>query len=196
MIVRDLMTTEPVSVREHTRVKDALALLDEHAITTLPVVDHRGRVCGVVSEADLIRELVDRDPRLMTPPGERSIDRPLYVGDVMSTHALTVRAETDLADAVELTTSTAVKSLPVVDEHDRLIGMVSRRDVVHMLARSDDLLEQEVDALLVSAGLRDCLVDVQDGVAEITGPAGSHERILATVLARAVPGVIEVHVVG
>ena len=194
MIVKDLMTTDPVSVHVHTKVKAALALLDENDITTLPVVGPDGRLCGVVSEADLIRELVDRDPRLMIPPGEHSIDRPRCVGDVMSTHAITVHEETDLAVAVELATSTAVKTLPVVDEHDRLVGILSRRDVVRMLARSDDLLEQEVDALLVSAGMQNCLVDVQDGVAEITGATDHHERILATVLARAVAGVVEVHV--
>ena len=194
MIVRDLMTTDPVSVRTSTKVKAALALLDGNDITTLPVVTSDGRLCGIVSEADLIRDLVDQDPRLMIPPGEHTIDRPQYVGDVMTTHVIKVREETDLATAVKLATSTAVKSLPVVDPHDRLVGIISRRDVVRMLARSDDLLEQEVDALLVSAGMRNCLVDVHDGVADISGPADQHERILATVLARAVPGVVEVHV--
>lgn len=194
MIVRELMTTEPVSVRADTKVKSALALLDEHQITMLPVVTGDGRLCGVVSEADLIRDLVDRDQRLMIPSGEHAIDRPRYVGDVMTPHAVCVHEDTDLADAVELATSTAVKSLPVVDEHDRLVGVLSRRDVVHMLARTDDLLEREIDALLVSAGMRDCLVDVQDGVAEISGPADPHDRILATVLARAVPGVVGVRV--
>jgi len=194
MIVRELMTTDPVSVRADTKVKSALALLDEHEITMLPVVNGDGRLCGVVSEADLIRDLVDRDQRLMIPPGEHGLDRPRYVGDVMTPHAVTVREDTDVADAVELATSTAVKSLPVIDEHDRLVGVLSRRDVVHMLARTDDMLEREIDALLVSAGMKDCLVDVQDGVAEITGPADPHDRILATVLARAVPGVVEVRV--
>ncbi len=112
----------------------------------------------------------------------------------MSTHAVTVHEETDLAVAVELATSTTVKTLPVVDENDRLVGIISRRDVVRMLARRDDVLEQEIDALLLSAGMRDCLVDVEDGVAEISGPADHRERVLATVLARTVPGVVEVHV--
>lgn len=194
MIVRDLMTTDPVSVRPSTKVKEALALLDENDITALPVVTSDGKVRGVVSEADLIRDLVDKDPRLMIPPGETFLDGPHCVGDVMTTHVITVHEETDLAVAVDLVTSTAVKSLPVVDQHDRLVGMISRRDIVRMLARSDDLLEQEVDALLVSAGMRDCLVDIKDGVAEITGAADRHERILARVLARAVPGIVEVHV--
>lgn len=194
MIVRELMTTDPVTVQTTTRVKTALALLDEHNITTLPVVDADGRLCGVVSEADLIREYIDRDPRAMIPTAEPVVDRPRYVGDVMSTHAVTVHEETDVAVAVELATSTSVKTLPVVDSHARLVGILSRRDVVHVLARSDDLLEQEIDALLLSAGMRDCLVEVQDGVAEINGPADRHEQILATVLARAVPGVVEVHV--
>lgn len=194
MIVRDLMTTDPVSVHADTKVKTALVLLDQHSITTLPVVTSDGRLCGVVSEADLIRDLVDRDPRQMIPSGELTMDRPQCVGDVMSAHAVAVHEETDLAVAVELATSSAIKTLPVVDADDRLVGVLSRRDVVHMLARSDDLLESEVDALLVSAGLRDWLVQVEDGVAEISGTADRRERVLAEILARAVPGVVEVHV--
>ena len=64
MIVRELMTKDPLSVRAATKVKTALSLLDENDITTLPVVAWDGRLCGVVSEADLIRELVPSDPRL------------------------------------------------------------------------------------------------------------------------------------
>jgi CBS domain-containing protein len=116
------------------------------------------------------------------------------VRDVMSRHAVAVHPETDLVTAVDIATSTGIKSLPVVDEENRVVGMLSRRDVVRMLARRDDLIEQDVDALLRSSGVRDWLVDVHDGVAEISGPADRHERVLAQVLAGSVPGVVEVHV--
>lgn len=194
MIVRELMTRDPLSVHRDTKVKTALSILDDNNITTLPVVSADGRLCGIVSEADLIRELVDPDPRMMVPAGEHTAPRPRYVEDVMSTYVVTVHEETDVSVAVELATSTSAKTLPVVDSHSHLVGILSRRDIVHMLARADDLLEQEIDALLVSAGMRDILVEVADGVAEISGPADMHERVLATVLARAVPGVVEVRV--
>jgi CBS domain-containing protein len=196
MLVRELMTRHPVTVRPQTTVKAALRLLDENNVTMLPVVAADGRVRGVVSEADLIRDLVHRDPRLqeLEPGTGRELDPPRQVVDVMSNSALTVHPDTDVAIAVELATSTGIKSLPVVDEKNRIVGVLSRRDVVRALAREDDLLEAEVDGLIVSAGIRDWLVDVHDGVAEISGPADNGERALARALAGSVPGVVDVRI--
>jgi CBS domain-containing protein len=194
MIVRELMTSNPKTVRPDTTVKEALRVLDEHNVTSLPVVDGAGHIVGVVSEADLIRDLVAPDNRLHAAPVEpENYDRPRYVDDVMTAHPVTVRPDTDLATAVDLATTTGVKSLPVV-EGDRVVGMLSRRDVVRMLARSDQQLEGEVDALLLWAGLRDWLVDVHDGIAEITGPPDGGQRVVARVIAGSVPGVVEVRV--
>lgn len=193
MIARELMTTDPVTVRASTPVKAALALLDENDITSLPVVGADGAIVGVVSEADLIRDLVEPDPRSREIPyDDHHEGRPRWVGDVMTAHAVTVHPHTDVAVAVDLATSTGVKSLPVVDDHGRVVGVLSRRDVVRVLARSDDLLEQDIDSLLVSAGERDWLVEVHDGVAEISGPHGLRDRTIAKVLAGSVPGVVEV----
>ena len=194
MFVRQVMTPDPVTVRAGSTVKVALRLLDENDVSSLPVTDEGGHVCGVVSEADLIRDLVGPDQRLHEIPIADSRPSNGYVDEVMTTHAITVHPETDLAQAVELVTSTGIKCLPVVDESDRVVGVVSRRDVVRMLARADETLEQEVDALLVSAGIRDWLVDVHDGIAEINGPETDRERTLAKVLARTVPGVVAVNV--
>lgn len=195
MIVRQVMTPDPVTVQAGTSIKAALCLLDEHDISSMPVVDEEGRIRGVVSEADLIRDLVTPDPRLHEipvvdpgPPQHR------YVDEVMTTRAVTVRPDTDLVDAVELVTSLGVKCLPVVDDNDVVVGVVSRRDVVRTLARADEALEQEVDSLLVSAGFRDWMVDVHDGVARIVGPESPQDQALARVLVRTVPGVVSVSV--
>jgi len=194
MFVRQVMTPDPVTVRAGTTVKTALRLLDENEISSLPVVDANGRICGVVSEADLIHDLVGPDQRLHEIPVAEPSPQHGCVDEVMTAKAITVQQDTDLAIAVDLVTSTGIKSLPVVDSEDRVVGMVSRRDVVRVLARADEALEQEVDALLVAAGMPDWLVDVHDGIAEISGPETSRERTLAKVLARTVPGVIAVNV--
>jgi CBS domain-containing protein len=147
----------------------------------------------VVSEADLIRDLVSEDPRTHEiPQPDHWHDRPKTVGDVMSNHAVTVRPETDLAQAVDLITSTAIKSVPVVDHGGRLVGMLSRSDVVRVLARSDEDLERAVGTLLTSVGLSDWVADVTDGVVALTGPEGSPESTLAHLVASTVPGVVEV----
>ena len=195
MLVKDLMTDRPVTVTRDTLVKEALRLLATHAITSMPVLGRSGEVCGVVSEADLIRDLVSDDPRSHEIPlDDPWRDHPARVEDVMTPHAVTVRPETDLAVAVELITSTSVKSVPVVDVHERLVGMLSRSDVVRVLARADDELERAVDALLQSMGLDNWVADVTDGTVALTGPEGSTEGAIARLVAGTVPGVVEVRI--
>lgn len=191
MLVRDVMTSPAITVRDTAAVKDATILLDRHAIAALPVVDHDGRLVGVVSEADVIRDLVLPDQRvrenLVTMDDQPRVSR---VVDVMSAHVLTATSDTELAEAVELITSTAVKSLPVVDA-GRLVGMVSRRDVVHQLARADEVIEAQVDDLVRQVG-RDWLVDVADGIVAIDGTEDEADRRLARALAGSVAGVVGV----
>jgi CBS domain-containing protein len=86
-------------------------------------VDESGRPLGVVSEADLLREALGRE-------GHDT------VGDIMTCHVLSVSADDDLVDAFALMDGTAVKSLPVL-LHGRVVGVLSRRDLVAALARGD-----------------------------------------------------------
>lgn len=189
MLVAEVMTREPVTVRPFTPVKQALQLLAEHRVTVLPVVSG-DRVVGVVSEADLVRDLLPPDPRAHEIPPTQAPCRPRSVHEVMSTHVLTTHPETDLAVAVEQLTSSSAKCLPVVDHRGRLRGVLSRSDVVRLLARHDGRIEAEVDELLRSSGLPGWLVEVHDGVVCLSGPAEGAE--VARLLAGTVPGVLEV----
>lgn len=190
MLVKDVMTTPAITVGINTPIKEALALLDEHAITALPVVAAHNRVVGVVSEADLIRDGIQPDigRHLAYAPDERRLPASHAVGEVMNWHPVTVSPDLDLAEAVDLITTTAIKSLPVVDENERVVGVVSRRDVVHVLARPDAQLEAEADDLLRRLGL-DWLVDVLDGVATVSGPVTDHQAAMATSALGAIPGI-------
>lgn len=191
MLVREVMSTPAITVAVDASVRDALQLLDEHAITALPVVDKDGEFLGVVSEADLVREAVLPDGRTRMIPIQVTRAAPARaVAEVMTRRALTVTSGSDLADAVDLMTSTVVKSLPVVD-HGQVVGMVSRKDVVHMLARRDDSIEREIEGLVRSQDAT-WRVEVIDGVVVIAGPAGEHERRVAEVLAGSVRGVVAV----
>lgn len=197
MFVQDAMTPQPVTVSPGATVKEAMTLLAEHHVTALPVVDADGRIRGVTSEADLIREAVGPDPRAHVMRHGASEGRPAAarrVEDVMTSPAVTVHARTDLADAVELMTSTGFKGLPVVDDHDRVIGVVSRSDVVGLLARTDSTLQREVDSRLAALGHPDWLVEVHDGVVQVVGPVNDDDRTLAGVAARTVAGVVDVRI--
>ena len=192
MLVFEVMTKDPVTVRPGTSVKDALALLADNHVTALPVATSDGKIRGVVSEADLIRELLPRDPRAHEIPPVDDRRRAAVVEDVMSPHPVTVNPETDLAESVELLTSTTVKSVPVVDRQGYLKGVLSRSDIVRLLARADADIQREVDDLLRSTGLKHWLVDVHDGAVELLGPENSDDTLVARLLAATVPGVLDV----
>jgi CBS-domain-containing membrane protein len=196
MFVEDVMTAHPVTVRTRTSVKDALALLDRYSVTSMPVVDGAGRIRGVVSEADLIRERVLPDPREREDPASARTGFPpaSTVADVYTPHAVTVRRHDDLADAVELLTSTAIKSVPVVDRKGVVVGVLSRSDVVHVLARGDSAIEAGITDQLASLGYVDWLVDVAEGVVRIEGPSTDHERTLARIAATTAAGAVDVRI--
>jgi predicted transcriptional regulator len=195
MLVRELMTKDPITVGVSTPIREAVALLDDLSITMLPVVSDDAVLCGVLSEADVIRDRVTPDSRAHIIPAVESGDDLLLtsVGELMNHRVIRVRHDTDVAAATELMTSTSVKSLPVVDDRDRLVGMLSRRDIVHALARTDDTIEGEVGDLFSRLGV-DWLVDVRDGRVCVTGPVDERERSLARSAASTVLGVVRVHV--
>jgi CBS domain-containing protein len=199
MLVREVMTQWPITVHPETSTREALRRLDEHTISAMPVVRPDGCIVGVVSEADLVRDAVATDPRGHLDISRdlsrdtASPSRPGTVAEVMNHHPVTVGPHVDVAEAVELMTSTSVKSVPVVDDGLHVLGMLSRRDVVHVLARADERLEREIDELYRAVGM-DWTVDVQDGLVTVDGPVGDKARALAETLAATVPGVSGVRV--
>jgi CBS domain-containing protein len=195
MLVRDVMTSGPVTVTAGTGVKDALGQLARHGITSMPVLDRAGRLQGIVSEVDLIGETVSRDPRAQERPIVMApVHPPRLVDEVCTRSVVTVRSEDDVATAVELMTATGAKSLPVLDENGRLAGMLSRSDVVAAMARSDEVIAADIDELLHSLGHGDWLVEVDDGSVDISGPSGAAEHSLAHAVAHTIPGVVEVRI--
>jgi CBS-domain-containing membrane protein len=191
MLVRDVMTTEVVTVSPRARVKAAIQLLDHHQITAMPVVDGEGRLVGVVSEADVLRDALMPDRRTHElPVSTEGRTGTLTVNDVMTRLPMSVTADADLSVAASVLVDTAIKSLPVV-EGERVVGMVSRRDVISVLAKRDPVIEAEVDELLRDAEV-ECDVRVVDGVVRLSGPSEPHAREIARVLASTVQGVVGV----
>lgn len=194
MLVREVMTAPAVTVAAEAPLLLAVELLNQHSITMLPVLGRGGVITGVLSEADVVREAVPRDPRMhLTPEPSTSGAQPHRVDELMNTHPITVTGDTDLAVAADLMTSTGIKSLPVVDDERRVVGVVSRRDIVRVLARPDLDIESELDDLFRRAGT-DWIVDVTEGTATVSGPVTLKERAMAEALALSVPGVRSVSI--
>ena len=137
----------------------------------------------------MIRDSMLPDSRAHELPIEIASGAPCgRVVGVMSQHVVTVPAGADLVEAADLLVSTAVKSLPVV-ENGRVVGVISRRDIIHVLARRDELIEAQVDELCRVSN-EDWVAEVKDGVVTFEGPSTEAAHQLARVLVCTVPGVV------
>ena len=111
----------------------------------------------------------------------------------MTSLAMTCMPDTDVAEVTRLMTTTGVKSLPVVDGDHRVVGVVSRRDIVHAMARSDSEIADELGGLFDSLGL-DWSVEVEDGHVLVSGPLEARDRSLALSAVSTVAGVVDVRI--
>jgi CBS domain-containing protein len=201
MLVADIMTTAVVTTRPEARAKDVLRELTDRKITALPVLDQDDRLVGIVSEADLLRDSMVRDPRSTLRRDQRGseglAEAARTVGDVMTRQVITASPNQDVSGIVSVMLETGIHSVPVVLAH-RVVGMLSRSDVVRAMARADARIAADVDALLQEAGLEawDCVVD-QGHVrlrAELLDAAPPADVRLASSLARTIAGVRSVSV--
>jgi CBS domain-containing protein len=133
LLVREVMTSPAVTIRPMAEVAEAARILDRLSLTSLPVVEEDGRLVGVLGEADVIGQLTTFEEGGSAT--HRRVDV-LRVRDVMTHRVLTVCADDALADVVALMSGTTLKSLPVL-LHDRVAGVISRRDIVRALARGE-----------------------------------------------------------
>ena len=194
MRAKDAMTSPAITVTPETRCKDAAARLVRHRISALPVVDESGRLAGLVSEADLLSLEATPDPRsAATPLPARAMPLPRTVDEVMTREVYTVDEDTDLGTVAQRMLEANVKRFPVV-RGDRVVGIVSRHDLVRVIARADADLAAGVHKLLSDEGVRLTAmgVTVHDGVVELTGDGDRQTLRLAEILARSVPGVLDV----
>jgi CBS domain-containing protein len=196
MRAKDAMTSPAITVTPETHCKDAAALLVRHRISALPVVDASGRLVGLVSEADLL-SLETPDPRSQaTPLAPRTMPLPRTVDEVMTPDVYTVEEDTDLGVVAQRMLEANVKRFPVLHGH-RVVGVISRHDLVKVIARTDQEVEAGVQTALTEEGMRltSLGVRVRDGVVELTGGGDRQTLRLAEILARSVPGVLDVRVI-
>ncbi len=187
MKVRDVMSMGPVAVRTNTPFKDIVALLSEHDVSGLPVVDEHRRVLGVVTTADLLFKehrpdhTLVRSPAARTNGGRAERERRVsgsVAGELMSTPAITIDTDADLRAGARLLSRHGIARLPVTDG-GALVGILSRSDVLKAFTRSDEELRALVLEGLhrsVTADTSDVHVAVLDGVVRLTG----HVEFLST----------------
>lgn len=193
MLVRDAMTPDPVTATRSTTLRAVATTLADLHVSALPVVDEEHVVIGVVSEADLLEEAFQPDRRShLIPPADQEPGADVGVAAVITSPAVTVHAATDVVDVVTLMRAHGYKSLPVVDDAGRLIGMVSRSDLVRFRTRKDKDILDAVLAVFRELQRPDWLVDVAAGAVVITGPGTAGDRAMAEASAATVAGVVRV----
>lgn len=193
MLVREIMTAPAMSVTTEADLDKALRLMAEKRITALPVTDADGRLVGVVSEIDLLRRAVEPDHRAHAIPVHESPPLPRTVGEIMTKSPRCTTESSDVADLIRLFTTSSFKSLPVI-RGEKLIGVVSRSDVIRALWRTDEDLEDDLRAVFHDYGQDHWHIAVEQGIVEITGAGSARERDIASAIAHSVIGVRRVNV--
>jgi CBS domain-containing protein len=202
MTVRDVMTRHVVAVRKDASVKEMAAMLRERRISAFPVLDDAGRVIGVVSEGDLlVKEAIQAEGTSLIAAlrhrREESKAAGLTAGDLMTGPAITIAPDAPVEEAARLMYDRRVKRLPVVNVAGRLLGIISRVDVLAVFSRPDSDIRDEIvhqvipgTPLAHPAGIS---VSVRDGIVTITGEAQPEQAGSVIVSAiRHVQGVVGV----
>ncbi|GHJ94076.1 MULTISPECIES: CBS domain-containing protein [Streptomyces] len=182
--VADLMTPTAVAVQRGTPFKEIARLLDEYGITAVPVVDEEHRPVGVVSEADLLRRHAAKNG-------------PSTAEAMMSSPVRTARPSWTASEAARLMERHHVKRLPVVDADGRLIGVLSRSDLLQLFLRRDRSIQEEIreDVVIRILGLSPAAVhiDVDEGRVTLSGTVTRKDLSPTLVrLCESVDGVVEV----
>ncbi len=207
LTIRDVMIRTVVTVTPRTSLKDVAQSLVDHRISGVPVVDPEGAVLGVVSEADLLMKEGGADAirhrSLARVRGESKESRAQIAkvaattaGEAMTAPAITIGPDRSIPEAAAVMTARRINRLPVVED-GRLVGIVSRADLVRAFIRSDEELARTIreDVLLRVLWLDPALftVEVEDGVASV---GGSVERRSTTQMIERciglVPGIVGV----
>ena len=202
--VADVMTRRVATVTEETTYKQIVETLTKNGVSAVPVVDLHQHVIGVVSEADLLHKV---DIAGLEPHGwplERKRTRIArekanadFAGDLMTVPPITVTESDSVAVAARLMDTEQVKRLPVVDSKGRLVGIVSRSDLLRPYLRTDEDLREEISqgVLLRTMWMdpREFTVAVDQGIVTIRGEVERSSSIPILIgIIRSVPGVVDV----
>ncbi|MCU7826422.1 CBS domain-containing protein [Kitasatospora sp. DSM 101779] len=202
-LVGELMTSAVVHVRPETGFKDIVRLLAEHDITSVPVLDQEDRPVGLVSEADLLlNEAAQEDPSglMLTPrleSRERTRSRATTAAGLMTSPVVCARPEWTVVEAARLMQGKRLKRLPVVDEAGRLVGIVSRSDLLRVFLRQDRAIREEIrrDVLRSTLDIDPDTLDVRvhDGFVTLAGTVDHPGQVpVVERLCRSVDGVVGV----
>jgi CBS domain-containing protein len=207
--VGSVMTSDVICAEYATPLKEVARLLADGRISGLPVVDDDEKVIGVISETDLVTrqaEALDMDHSKRHSPlaeltrrARRQSAKPwvFTAGQLMTEPPVTVHAEETIAQAARIMAQRHVERLPVLDEENRLVGIVTRRDLLQVFLRPDAEIRDEVTGEVLVRALRlaprTIDVFVVEGVVTLAGRLErKSETEIAVSMTRQIDGVVAV----
>jgi CBS-domain-containing membrane protein len=198
------MTVGAISVDEDTPFKQIVDILELHGFNAVPVVDRSDRVVGLVSSADLVPKIEfagDAGDRHLFENRRHRAAREkatgTAAGELMNAPAVTVMPQTSLVEAAKIMEASDLKRMPVVDDLGRLVGMVTRGDLLKVFLREDGDIRREIQQQVLTdiAGVQptQVTVEVDDGVVTLLGRL-DRSSLIRTVVRQIerVDGVIDV----
>jgi CBS domain-containing protein len=211
--VKDVMTTQVVAVQEDATFHEVAKIIIDKGVSGVPVLGADGRVVGVVSEGDLLhkeefKERYYREGyrptigarlrhRLGAEGDTRRKAAAKTAGELMTSPAFVTTPGSPVVVAARIMDRHGVKRLPVVDAEGKLMGIVSRRDLIRVFVRTDEELAERIreDVLKRALAVEPNLVgiEVRDGVVTLTGELRRRsETIAAGRLTENLDGVVAV----
>jgi CBS domain-containing protein len=185
-LVCDLMTDNVIAVRREAEFKEIVEVMRRRRVSAFPVLDTDDRVIGVVSEADLLLKAAYLPrPAMSRHEGRRWVPvkaEALLAVELMTSPAITISAGATVTEAARVMNSHRVKRLPVVDDEGRLLGIVSRVDLLGVYDRPDVEIGREIIERVIAGDLvldpTAFLVEVRSGVVTIIGKVEEQDTAL------------------
>ena len=128
--VRDFMIPEPITVRPDVKVKEAEEIFEDHDFNGLPVVNNESILLGIITKLDILRAF-EFDSNSMVPMYKEIMEKQIL--NVMSTDIFAMEPEMPLTRVLSKMVETRHKSFPVVDDLNRVVGVIAREDILKAL---------------------------------------------------------------
>jgi CBS domain-containing protein len=179
--VKDIMTAAVVAVRADASYQDLAAQLRRQRVSGFPVVGDEGKVIGVVSESDLLAAATPgsagHGPAVRHHLHHHRLPAAPTAADLMTSPAVTIGPDEPVRRATQLMSARKLRRLPVVDHDGRLVGILSRADVLSVFTRPDEEIHREVCQDVIADGFfldpAPFTVTVTDGIVTLAGDLGS-----------------------
>jgi CBS domain-containing protein len=202
MKIKDVMTTDVVTVPPAASLKEVASILAERHVSGVPVIDQDGSLLGVISEADILfKECGPSEPQgvltWMLEPDAPAKLKARTAGQAMTHPARTIGPERPVSEAAKRMLEEGMNRFPVVDSDGKLLGIVTRADLVRAFVRSDAAIEREIreDVLLRTLWIspEELTIRVREGNVTLGGQVDSKsEAELVEAFAGRVPGIVSV----